>query len=204
MRYPDFFDAVAPLELYDGLADFLGAFEAGKLSISYLECVKMAGHSCPTVAGAFVLTKVALSALFGEEIPQRGKVRIAFREKEEVGVTGVMAAVMGNITGASSVGGFKGINGAFSRAGLLRFGQHINGMVRFERIDTGAFIALSFLPARLPQDAAFESAMKQALSGKADALKSFGEKWQNRVREVLLSHEKYGLVRTEEASFTLK
>jgi len=49
MKYPEFFDKIETVELYDDLSEFLGAFEDGKVVVSYLDCVKLAGHSCPTV-----------------------------------------------------------------------------------------------------------------------------------------------------------
>ena len=55
MNYPSFFDRVEPISLQDPLSNFLGAFVDGKLDITYLDCVKLAGHSCPTVAGAYLM-----------------------------------------------------------------------------------------------------------------------------------------------------
>lgn len=52
MQYPAFFDEVEPIVLYDPLAEFLGAATAGRVEYTYLDAVKLAGHSCPTVAGA--------------------------------------------------------------------------------------------------------------------------------------------------------
>jgi len=53
MNYPDFFDTVASIKVKDPLAQILGVFENGEYEIPYLEVVKAAGHSCPTVAGAY-------------------------------------------------------------------------------------------------------------------------------------------------------
>lgn len=50
MRHPEFFDAVPPLRLRDPLAAFLGAAEEGVLEYRYIDAVRLAGHSCPTVA----------------------------------------------------------------------------------------------------------------------------------------------------------
>ena len=52
MQHPAFFDKVKPIVLYDALAEFLGAAQAGRVEYGYLDAVKLAGHSCPTVAGA--------------------------------------------------------------------------------------------------------------------------------------------------------
>ena len=54
MSYPKFYDKIEKIELYDPLSEVLGAFEDGKYSIEYKDVVKSAGHSCPTVAGAYI------------------------------------------------------------------------------------------------------------------------------------------------------
>ena len=119
MRYPDFFDAVPRIRLHDPLADFLGAFEGGVIEYAYLDAVRLAGHSCPTVASAYWLTSQALRALYGEALPERGGVRVAFRESRTAGVTGVIANVVSLLTGATTDTGFKGLAGRFDRRGLL-------------------------------------------------------------------------------------
>lgn len=63
MQYSAFFDKVKPIVLYDPLAEFLGAAEAGRVEYAYLDAVKLAGHSCPTVAGAYLMAMKALQAL---------------------------------------------------------------------------------------------------------------------------------------------
>ena len=52
MRTPGFYDAVAPIVVADPLAALLGATEDGRIEYRYLDAVKLAGHSCPTVAGS--------------------------------------------------------------------------------------------------------------------------------------------------------
>ncbi len=49
MNYPKFFDDIEPIRLRDELSNFLGTFEDGVIEFSYLDVVKSAGHSCPTV-----------------------------------------------------------------------------------------------------------------------------------------------------------
>ena len=52
MSVPEFFAAAPTLRVRDPLADFLGAATGGELEYCYLDAVKLAGHSCPTVAGS--------------------------------------------------------------------------------------------------------------------------------------------------------
>ncbi|HIP30419.1 MAG TPA: hypothetical protein EYG93_00230, partial [Sulfurospirillum arcachonense] len=60
MIYPKFYDEVETIKITDELSDVLGAFEDGNIEFSYLDVVKSAGHSCPTVAGAFLMLKEGL------------------------------------------------------------------------------------------------------------------------------------------------
>lgn len=196
--YPQFFDEVPPIVLKDDLACLLGTFVEGKVEITYLECVKMAGHSCPTVAGAYVLTQVALKKLFPTQVPVRGLVRIAFKEPKTNGVAGVMAQVMANITGAADAGGFKGLGGEHVRAGLLSFEKPLKGMVQFSRVDTGEFVTLSYAPSQLPQTPELSSLMEKARLGDKEAQDIFGQMWQACVREVLFHYDKHKLVHVDE------
>ena len=109
MKYPDFFDTVKTIELKDALSQLLGAFEEGVISFSYLDVVKSAGHSCPTIAGAYLMAREGLKALYGEELPQRGEIKVSFKEDIKNGTAGVVANTFSLITGATSDWGFKGL-----------------------------------------------------------------------------------------------
>jgi hypothetical protein len=56
MNHPSFFDTIEKIKLQDPLSAFLGTFENGLIEFSYQDVVKSAGHSCPTVAGAYICT----------------------------------------------------------------------------------------------------------------------------------------------------
>lgn len=51
MQLPAFFDEVPAIVVTDPLAETLGAAEGGLIEYRYVDAVKLAGHSCPTVAG---------------------------------------------------------------------------------------------------------------------------------------------------------
>lgn len=55
MAYPAFFDQIPSLTLSDPLAALLGAADDGVIEFRYVDAVKLAGHSCPTVAGAWLI-----------------------------------------------------------------------------------------------------------------------------------------------------
>lgn len=190
MRYPPFFDAVPRLRLRDPLADFLGALEGGIVEYSYLDAVKLAGHSCPTVAGAYGLTRRALDALWGGALAERGALRVEFRDAREAGTTGVVAQVVSLITGAAPETGFKGIGGRFARRDRQAFGVELPLEIRYIRTDTGAAVDGVAQLRQVPADPAMGELMQRSLAGQAspEETRRFGALWQDRVRRILLEH----------------
>ena len=55
MAFPSFFAAVPTIVMRDRLAEFLGSADGGLIEYGYADAVKLAGHSCPTVAGSYLL-----------------------------------------------------------------------------------------------------------------------------------------------------
>src|SRR5574337_723501 len=72
MHTPAFFDAAPTITAVDPLAEALGAAEGGVIEYRYVDAVKLAGHSCPTVAGAWLMTRAALAQLYRDQLPRRG------------------------------------------------------------------------------------------------------------------------------------
>src|SRR3989304_5857326 len=53
----EFFDIAESIRLKDPLAYILGSMEEGELLVfKYPDAVKLAGHSCPAVSGAYKIT----------------------------------------------------------------------------------------------------------------------------------------------------
>ena len=71
MNTPDFFNQVPTITMYDPLSKLLGAVDDGMITYSYVDAVKLAGHSCPTVAGAYLMALHGIKALYEDEIPVR-------------------------------------------------------------------------------------------------------------------------------------
>lgn len=190
MGFPDFFDAVPGIVLRDPLAEFLGAATGGLIEYRYADAVRLAGHSCPTVAGAYLLTCRALRALHGEAVPERGGLRVDFRDARANGVTGVIAGVVGLLTGAAGDGGFKGLAGRFSRRDLLAFEIEVPGEIRFTRLDSGAAVTATLQLAHVPADPRMGGLLQRILAGEGDApmLQEFATLWQERVRRILIEH----------------
>jgi hypothetical protein len=186
MNYPKFYDSVESIKLVDPLAKVLGAFENGEYEITYLEVVKAAGHSCPTVAGAYLMTQAALKALFGDERAVRGAVKVAFKEDLQDGVAGVIGNVVSHITGATDKSGFKGLGGKFARHSLMDFNADINSSARFTRVDNSKSIDVIYDPSSIPADQQMMPLMQKMQSGAATAedMKMFGQLWQDRVERI--------------------
>ncbi len=191
MTFPSFFSDIPAIVVHDRLAEFLGAAEGGIIEYRYADAVKLAGHSCPTVAGAYLLARRALAALYPDALPERGDIQVEFRNAQENGVTGVIAAVVGLITGAAGVGGFKGIAGRFSRRDLRRFDDPDQpGEVAFMRRDNGKRFELTLHLEQVPPDPRTAPLLQRLLAGESDPAiaRAFADLWQERVRRILVDH----------------
>jgi hypothetical protein len=188
MRFPEFFDAAPHITVRDPLARFLGAAEDGVIEYTYADVVKLAGHSCPTVASAYLMTRGALRALYPDGLPERGGIRVDLRGDRPEGVTGVVANVASFLTGATQDTGFKGIGGRFDRRNLLFFGVDIPGQIRLTRVDTGAAATASARLDRVPADPRIVALMPRCVAGTAtaDEAELFRSLWQDRVRTLLV------------------
>jgi len=190
MTYPPFFDEAPEITVRDALAEFLGASAGGIMTYRYIDAVRLAGHSCPTVAGAYLMTRQALQLLYPGQVAERGAIRVSFADAQDEGVTGVIGSVVGLVTGAAGIGGFKGIAGHFRRQNLLQFGADVKAQARFERTDTGATVDLKMQIGRVPADPRMSGLLQKALSGQATAeeAQEFAALWQERVRRILTEH----------------
>ena len=190
MTFPEFFARVPAITLRDPLAELLGAAEGGLIEYRFADAVKLTGHSCPTVAGAWLMTVRALRALYGDDIPERGNIAVALRESLDGGVAGVIGSVAGLLTGAAGAGGFKGLGGRHSRRNLLLFGVAGIGSVTFMRLDTDAAVDCTLRLEMVPADPRLGNLLGAVLNGTAnpDDTRQFGSLWQERVARILIDH----------------
>lgn len=186
MAHPTFFDRIPTITLRDPLSRLLGSADDGLIEYSFAETVKLTGHSCPTVAGAWLMTAGALKRLYGDDTPTRGGISVQFRNSATEGVTGVIASVAGFLTGATVDTGFKGLRGRFDRRHLMSFDQSIEGDIRFERLDTGEGVTVSFDASVVPPPP--DMMPRLFLAMEADATReqqaAFADVWQDRVRRI--------------------
>jgi len=186
VNYPIFFNTLPTIKLQDPLSAFLGTFESGLVEFSYLDIVKSAGHSCPTVTGAYLTTLKGLEALYKDETPQRGAIKVEIKDDIANGVTGVISNVITQITGATEIAGFKGINGNFARNNLMEFNADIGSSVKFTRLDTNKSVEVTYDPSSVGGSPKQQELMGKIMQGKATPQdkKEFGELWQDRVRRI--------------------
>ncbi|XOB61182.1 FmdE family protein [Campylobacterota bacterium DY0563] len=192
MNYPKFFDTIETIKLEDDLSSFLGSLEDGLVEFSYLDIVKTAGHSCPTVAGAYIMTLVALKELYKNETPKRGGIFVSFKEDLNEGTSGVIANVITQITGATEKLGFKGLNGKFERFNLMKFNDNITTSAKFKRLDSNKTVEIIYNPNIISLNPKIVLLMQKLIKEIAsiDEKKEFGFLWQERVKRIFENIDK--------------
>ena len=190
MKYLPFFDQIESITVYDDLTQFLGVNDDGVVDITYPDVVKAAGHSCATVAGAYLVAKEGLKALYTDKLPQRGGIKVEIKKAPLEDNAGVVGSVISLITGATKDYGFGGIpTGKFNRRDLLFFEANIEADVCFTRLDTGAKVCVNYKPGKVVNPMAI---LKSAISPDAtqEDKDSFGQRFQAMVKEVFDNTDK--------------
>lgn len=203
MGFPAFFADAPTITLRDPLAIFLGASDDGAITYTYADAVKLAGHSCPTVAGAYLMVRGGLRALYGNEMPERGCIEVYLREPRDEGTTGVIAAVAMLLTGAAPETGFGGIGAKrrFARRDLQHFGAAIDGLMALRRKDNGHGVTLDLNTAAVPAAPEMQAMFPRVVAEQAseDEQARFAALWQDRVERMLIQHaDDPALVQVEE------
>ena len=190
-----FYDEVEPIKLKDPLAVFLGAIdEHEEFIFTYEDAVKLAGHSCPAVSGAYKVTEKALKALYGNETPVRGGISVKVLGSIDNGANGPISQVISLITGAAPETGFAGLGNSFVRKNKLIFdekNEEANAFV-FTRDDNGKSVKVTYYPENVPGDEDMHNLFTKCIVGTANdkQKEKFKEMWQKRVRCVLFEEAK--------------
>ena len=199
-----FYDDVPVIRLTDKLASTLGAVaEDEAIEYSFKDAVKLAGHSCPAVAGAFMITKLALEALYGTEMPERDNIRVVIKGGADQLAYGPQSQVISLITGAAPSTGFKGLGRRFSRLNKLVFDKsdfQFSTFI-FHRDDTEKTVKVVYDPGVVPQSDELSELSPKAIGGTAtiEEKNRFIELWQAKIRSILLEADKYpGLFTVDE------
>lgn len=190
-----FYEDVEPIGLREPLAEFLGAIDKGEEFVfTYQDVVKLAGHSCPAVSGAYKLTQKALKALYGNETPVRGEISVRVLGSVDHSANGPISQVISLITGAAPETGFAGLGQRFARKNKLTFdekNEEPNAFV-FTRDDNGKSVKVIYHPERIPQKEDMSELLTKCIVGTANEKQQekFKALWQERVKAVLLEEVK--------------
>lgn len=190
-----FYEDVEPIKLRDPLAEFLGAIEKNEEFVfTYTDAVKLAGHSCPAVSGAYKITQKALKELYKDELPVRGEISVRVLGSVNNGANGPISQVISLITGAAPETGFAGLGERFGRKNKLIFdekNEEPNAFI-FTRDDTKKSVKVTYHPQRLPQDEDMSALFTKSIVGTANKKQEdrFKELWQRRVKAVLFEEVK--------------
>ncbi|MBI3930692.1 MAG: hypothetical protein HY325_01570 [Chloroflexi bacterium] len=199
--FTDFLREVEPIRFREPLAETLGAFKTEKpiLEYTFIDAVKMAGHACPTVAGAYLSCQQALKGLYPDEIPVRGEIAITVYGEPDEGVYGVMAQVFSLLTGAAAATGFRGLGHRFKRKDLLKFSpQKIDPQAmcfEFRRLDNNRTVLVKFYPQQIPFPADKARRLGELLEGilweaaKKEEKKEFQDLWMEKVEDMLIKRK---------------
>lgn len=187
MNFPDYYNKINSIKLYEPLSEILGSTPDGIIEFNFTEIVKVAGHACPTVAGAYLMAYHGSKKLYPNALPVRGGIEVLMKNSETSGVTGVIANVIGTILGAAGAGGFKGLGGENSRHNSIHFSQNINSPVQLRRKDNGAVVNLSYHPELVPSNSEMSFLLEKILneSASVDEKKQFSAHWNSRIEKIL-------------------
>ena len=191
MAFPAFFERAPGIQTHDPLAEFLGASNDGRVDYAYADAVRVAGHSCPTVAGAFLMARAALRALYPDRPAERGDMVVTMSSGEGDGTTGVIAQIFTLVTGAAAENGFHGLGGRFERRNLLRYdGGDRHAIARVKRRDNGIEVGVGMDLAAVPASPGLRDLLDRAIPDDAapEDRNAFAAAWQDRVRRLLLDY----------------
>ena len=199
--FRDFLKEVKPIKFKEPLAETLGVFkeEGVVLEYTFIDVVKLAGHACPTTAGAYLSCQKALEKLYPDEIPVRGEISVTVYGEADEGVYGVMAQIFSLLTGAAPATGFRGLGHKFKRKDLLKFiPDKIDSQAmcfEFKRLDNDKTVLVKFYPQEIPFPEGKSKRMTELLekviweAAKEAERKEFQELWMGRVRDMLLEEK---------------
>lgn len=196
--FQEFLKDIKPIRMREPLADTLGALEDEEavLEYAFTDVVKMAGHACPTISGAYLCCQKALDSLYQDKIPVRGDIVVTVYGEPDEGVYGVMGQVFTFITGAAPNTGFRGLGHKFRRKDLLRFipeKPDSKAMCfEFKRLDNDRTVLVKFIPGNIPFPEEKAKRLGELLekvlweAAKDDERREFQNLWMEKVRGMLL------------------
>lgn len=199
--FRDFLKEVKPIRFKEPLAETLGALKEDGMVLEYtfIDVVKMAGHACPTVSGAYLCCQKALDKLYPDEIPVRGEISVSVYGESDEGVYGVMGQVFSFLTGAAPITGFRGLGHKFKRKDLLTFNpEKIDPKAmcfEFRRVDNSMGVLVKFYPGDIPFSPEKGKRLGELLerviweAAKDEERKELQNLWMEKVKGMLLEEK---------------
>lgn len=140
------------IRVHEPFAEFLMADKPEyDFTISLLDVVRFAGHACPSMIGAFLISQRAVKELFPEtNTCIRGQVAIELPTPIDQGPSGPISNVFSMIFGAWERSGFGGLQGRFVRRNLLKYDSRAvpKGTYRFHNLQTGKHVDIAYDPSK--------------------------------------------------------
>lgn len=196
----DYITEVEPIMMIDPYFSIFGQSQV-PVPYYYEEAVKVAGHSCGAITGAWTITRKALEVLYPDgEIPVRGQIAVEAPGAEDEWFVGVFGDVITFITGASPHTGFIGAefgktDDLFVRRNKMVYAEEPTGQLPpfrewiFTRLDTGTKVGVKFnlviiLPIPTPGRVAMGKTMAAGEATPEEAV-DYYEYWNDRAIFVL-------------------
>ena len=196
----DYIPEVPPIMMIDPYLQIFGQSQV-PVPYYYEEAVRIAGHSCGAVTGAWTIARKALEALYPDgEVPVRGQIAVEAPGAEDEWFVGVFGDVITFVTGAAPRTGFNGAefgqtNDVFVRQNKMVYAEEPTGQLPpmrewiFTRLDTGAKVGVKFnLAIILPIPTPARTAMgKKMAAGEAtpEEAADYIQYWNDRATFVL-------------------
>lgn len=151
----DYITQVPPIMMMEPYFQIFGQSQVA-VPYTYENAVKLSGHSCGAVAGAWTIARKALEVLYPNgEIPVRGQIAVEAPGAEDEWFVGVFGEVITYITGAAPHTGFNGsefgqVNPIFVRQNKMVYLDAPSGKQPpqlewiFTRLDNGAKVGVNF------------------------------------------------------------
>lgn len=163
------------IKIHEPFAEFLMANpEEHTFEVSLLDAVRFAGHACPAMVGAFMISKHVVEKLFPEtQVCERGDVQVFMGRGATEGATGPISNIFSFVFGAFEKNGFGGLGGEnFVRRNLLQYEnlQVPPGAFRFKRVSTGQSLDVFYSPGQAQVD--------------IDPSWPFQKQWRARIQEI--------------------
>lgn len=143
--WPKFYHQAPTIVIKDPMAAKVGSLPEGQaLTIHLTDVALYSGHVCPGIASGYMLTRMALKALYPNGTPERGQIRVAAMAPSD------LLDVASYITGARSFYGRDEIN-AFDLAidSTLKPQKPGKYVMVFQRKDNGKAVKVVFNKSKL-------------------------------------------------------